>query len=209
VPSRNDERGWPRYLILVSAFHSNVRIFGQNRHQRSNNLTLARKDIVKCIDPNMLLFIEHIAVYDARSARCDRAWPSFSSTILRVTSTGTPTKSASIILREQSQVSRCGYSEPHAPSSKISESRLSHPCDALLHSNPCASTERHARDFMVGAKLRNAKRVPVVGVDCKMRGCPSCCRPSDTRSSPRRMSRRRYGYSDAARISVLLFSQRL
>jgi hypothetical protein len=43
---------------------------------------------------------------------------------------------------------------------------------------------------MVGGKLRNAKRVLVVGADREMRiGCPSCCRASDAQSSPRRMSR--------------------
>jgi hypothetical protein len=99
-----------------------------------------------------------------------------------------------------------------APRAFIEDLRVNQGCLTLvtLWSNPCASTERPARDFMVGAKLRNAKRVLVVGADCKMRGgCPSCCRPSDTQSSPRRMSRRRYSYSDAARISVLFVSQRL
>jgi len=56
-----------------------------------------------------------------------------------------------------------------APRAFIEDLRVNQGCHTLvtLWSNPCASTERPARDFMVGAKLRNAKRVLVVGADCK------------------------------------------
>ena len=161
MPPRKDERGWPRYSNLVSAFHSNVRIFGQNRRQRSNNLTLSRKDVVKCIDPNMVLSSSMLR--------------SISSSILR-SMTLVQLDAIELGLRFHRQFSASPRPDAHeigvdhlkrtkpsvevwilrAPRAFIEDLRVNQGCHTLvtLWSNPCASTERPARDFMVGAKLR-------------------------------------------------------